>query len=106
MENLVMKTKNIFSRSFRARQFRTGFTLIEMLVVIAIIALLVALTIPAVTRGIDNARRSQSTSNLRQLGQAFVMYATAPENRRNQYPPVLETGVAGQAHGRPIPSEG
>lgn len=51
-----------------------GFTLIEMLVVIAIIALLVAIITPAVNRALDNSRRIACVSNLRSLGQATLAY--------------------------------
>ncbi|MCC5843648.1 MAG: prepilin-type N-terminal cleavage/methylation domain-containing protein [Verrucomicrobia bacterium] len=78
---------------------RAAFTLIEMLVVIAIIALLVAITIPMVNRGIASAHRSQSMANQRQIGQAFMMYAA--ENRRTELPPPNEQGVAGHPFGRP-----
>lgn len=54
---------------------RTGFTLIEMLVVIAIIALLVAIITPAVNKGIRSARNSACKSNLHQIGLAIAAYS-------------------------------
>jgi len=53
---------------------RSGFTLIEMLVVIAIIALLAAIIVPSVQGGLRSARHTQSMSNLRQWGTALQMY--------------------------------
>jgi prepilin-type N-terminal cleavage/methylation domain-containing protein/prepilin-type processing-associated H-X9-DG protein len=53
----------------------TGFTLIELLVVIAIIALLAALVFPVFAKSREGGRRTQCTSNLRQLGTAFALYA-------------------------------
>ena len=47
---------------------RTGFTLVELLVVIAIIAILIAILIPAVQRVRENARSAQSKKNLAQMG--------------------------------------
>lgn len=63
-----MKT---FSLSSRARR---GFTLIEILVVIAIIALLAGLTFPVLSRAREGGRRTACMNNLRQLGLAFQQY--------------------------------
>ncbi len=52
-----------------------GFSLIELLVSIAIIALLLAVLLPSLSRARAQARRVQCTSNLRQLGHAWHMYA-------------------------------
>jgi type II secretory pathway pseudopilin PulG len=49
--------------------------LIELLVVIAIIALLAALLLPALSRARDRANAVRCVGNLRNLGQAFHMYA-------------------------------
>ncbi|MDA3872769.1 MAG: type II secretion system protein [Kiritimatiellae bacterium] len=55
---------------------RHAFTLIEMLVVIAIIALLVSLLVPAVSRSLNRATRIRCLNNLRQIAIGTVSWAT------------------------------
>lgn len=60
-----------------------GFTLIELLVVVAIIALLVAILIPAVQRAREEANRAVCMTNLKGLDTAMYIYANA---HRGSYP--------------------
>jgi prepilin-type N-terminal cleavage/methylation domain-containing protein/prepilin-type processing-associated H-X9-DG protein len=65
------------------RTHRRAFTLIELLAVIAIIAVLASLTLIGLGRIRDSARSTKCTSNLRQMGAAFQLYAA---DNRGVYP--------------------
>ena len=62
----------------------SGFTLIELLVVISIIALLIAVLLPALGAARVSARDSQSLSNVRQIG--GIAMANYLADRKNLYP--------------------
>ena len=61
---------------------RLGFTLIELLVVIAIIAILVTITLPALSRARESARTSVCQNNLRQFGVGMHIFADRDPQER------------------------
>lgn len=60
-------------RAFRGR--KAAFTLIELLIVIAIIAILASIIFPVFARARESARRAGCQSNMKQLGLAITQYA-------------------------------
>ncbi len=66
-------------------RYGKGFTIIELLVVISIIALLVGILLPAIGKARDNARVNVSKNNLRQIGTALKTYASDWADRQVTY---------------------
>ena len=87
---------------------RKAFTIVELLVVIAIIALLVSILLPAIGKARDQAKLTQSLSNLKNLGVAHASYAAEWNGRQftliddniGKYGPTADVGFQGYAAAR------
>ena len=66
------------------RRSRPGFTLVELLVVIGIIALLISILLPALNKAREHANTIKCASNLHSIAQGFYIYLA---NNKDTFPP-------------------
>lgn len=71
----------------KASQHRSGFSLVELLTVIALVVVVVGMLVPAVQKTREAANRSTCENNLKQFGVALNNYAAANQNK---LPPMLD----------------
>jgi len=83
--------RNQMSTTARGR----GFTLVELLIVVGLIALLISLLLPALNKAKEQSNRAKCMANLRTLGQAMFFYAGANKDRLpNCNPPGVASNSA------------
>lgn len=85
---ITMEAKSHFTRKNQG-----AFTLIELLTVIAVIAVLTAILVPASNKVLEKSRKSLSSSNLRQISLAYYSYALESREPR----PLQEKTLQGWA---------
>ena len=73
---VMWRSDNLSQSSQAGREVKRAFTLVELLVVVGIIAVLIAVLMPALTTARNQAKLMICQSNLRQFGVAMQVYAT------------------------------
>jgi prepilin-type N-terminal cleavage/methylation domain-containing protein/prepilin-type processing-associated H-X9-DG protein len=77
-------------------QRHSGFTLIELMVVMAVVGVLAAIIFPTFTAARERARMANCASNMRQLGMAFTQYA---QDHNDRFPGAWDGGFGAGKEG-------
>jgi len=107
MSHLPHSSSPTLARTGQTSPARRGFTLVELLTVITIIAILAGILIPTVGMVQVSARKAKSTTNLESIGHALVLY-TQDENNKGLLPAPTygQSNAPGSAPGSANPTQG
>ncbi|WP_417386322.1 DUF1559 domain-containing protein [Gimesia sp.] len=87
------------NRTRRSPQYRSGFSLLELVVIIVVVGLLIALTLPAIQSGKHSSGKLSCLNNMRDIGLAVVNYSFTDDS---QLPLLVDTdriwSTNGNAH--------
>src|SRR4051812_29791637 len=83
---------------------KRAFTLIELLVVIAIIAILAAILFPVFAQAKQAAKKTQTLSNLKQMGTAVAIYLTDADDNFPMAHSISASGAQRYATVHPFPN--
>jgi prepilin-type N-terminal cleavage/methylation domain-containing protein len=75
----LFKARKIFMQLIYPDSKRTAFTLIELMVVIAMVGIMMALLLPAIQKARESSRRAACRNNLKQIGIALAHYESVHE---------------------------
>ncbi|MGQ9454534.1 MAG: type II secretion system protein [Armatimonadota bacterium] len=85
----------LYTTSERSHKFRvasSAFTLVELITLLAVVAVLAAIGFPVMVKARQNAQTAECLSNMRQLGVAFRMYL---DDYHEQFPAAVPWGIPG-----------
>jgi prepilin-type N-terminal cleavage/methylation domain-containing protein len=95
---LSSRWRKVYPASKRMTHPRDGLTIIELLIVVAIVGFLISISIPAIQASREASRRHQCTSNLRQVGLALQSY----HDQHARLPPAAVWAPAGEPLGHGV----
>src|SRR2546430_3205150 len=90
-------TRTLRRRSHQYAPMHAGFTLVELLVVIGIIAVLISILLPTLSKARRSAYTLQCASNMRQIAAALMMYIQ--DNKGRHPPTAIEAASPASAAG-------